>query len=435
MTFALRPYQVRGRNLIAASIKTGHRKILVVAPTGSGKTVVFAGLAAGHLAKRPDGRVLVLVHRAELIRQTVAKLRDAGVDRVSAIAPGFAVDAEARVTVASVQTLLQREELPAASFVIVDEAHHHVAAEWGRVAAHYSAAFVLGFTATPMRADGTPMGDLFEDLVVLARVRELMDLGHLCECDVIAPPRRTRDLSDDPIVAYSKHAPGRPAFVFAASVADAHALAARFAAAGYSAACVEGATDPAERADAIARFTSGELTILVNVFCLTEGVDVPRAEICILARGCTSVAAYMQMIGRVLRPYPGKERALLIDLRGAVHDHGLPDEHRVFSLDGKAISGGEAPVKSCPACSHVCPISIMTCPNCGHEFASDREEDREDLIKITPAERERSFFIGLLRQASDRGYKPGWVAHRFVEKFGRFPRNLWGEFCRTSEAA
>lgn len=144
------------------------------------------------------------------------------------------------------------------------------------------------------------------------------------------------------------------------------------------------------------------------------------------------------MIGRVLRTSPGKTGALLIDLRGAVHVHGLPDEHREFTLDGDAITGGAAPVKVCPACAHVCPISLTVCPACGRVFTSERDEDRADLVKISrkgQKERERSYFIEQLEAARVRGFKPGFAAHRFVDEFGRFPRALWRELVPKAAAA
>jgi superfamily II DNA or RNA helicase len=342
------------------------------------------------------------------------------------------------VQVASIQTLIGREVLPEASLVVIDEAHHFVAAEWGRVAQHYSTAKIVGVTATPERGDGTPLGDLFAELVPIVGVKELIDLGFLVPCDVVAPPKKTRCNSQTPLDAYLKHAAGRKAVVFAASVAEAYALAKEFTAAGHAAACVEGET-PADDRDAILeRFELGELQVVTNVYCLTEGWDCPSVEVCIVARGCSATGTWLQMIGRVLRPSPGKSTAIVIDLRGAVHEHGLPDDDRVFSLDGRAISVGEAPVKTCPECEHVIPLSARVCPNCGNESAgSDREDDgeRHDLIKISKKDRERGYFLEQLDLAHRRGYRPGWAAHRFQEKFKRFPAALWRELVGRGAAA
>ena len=175
-------------------------------------------------------------------------------------------------------------------------------------------------------------------------------------------------------------------------------------------------------------FASGDLDVITNVFVLTEGWDAPRAEICMLARGCTSTGTYLQMVGRVLRPSPGKSSARLIDLRGAVHDHGLPDEGRTFSLEGRAISGGAAPVKTCPTCSLVVALAIQTCPGCGFAFPpASCDPDIVGLTKIERDDRERGYFASLVEQARLRGYKTGWAGYKFREKFGRFPAKLLRE--------
>lgn len=424
----LRPIQLAARQKIGEAFRAGHRRILAVAPTGFGKTVVLANVADGHLAKMKEGRALVLVHRHELLAQTRTKLHEAGVEWVGVIGADLSEEPLAPVQVATIQSLLGRERLPSATLVIPDECHHYAAEEWGRVLNAYRDALVIGFTATPMRTDKSSLGDMFQALVVCAQTRELMDLGQLCEIDVYAPERTTKDNSESPLAAYQKRAPGRPAIVFAQSVKQAYELAEEFSAAGYPAACVEGKTDPEQRACDLERFKRGELTVLTNVFVLTEGFDAPRAEVCILARGCQSVGAYLQMVGRVLRPHPDKARATLIDLRGAVHKHGLPDETRIFGLEGNPISTGEAPTKVCPKCQAICHASIPACKACGFVFPGrDRALDIAPVVKIGKKELERSYWTDLLNEAVRNGYRTGWAAHRFHMKHGRFPAKFWKE--------
>jgi superfamily II DNA or RNA helicase len=410
-------------------------------------TILFCWIAASHVER--GGRVLVIVHRRELVTQTVNKMRDAGLARVGVIAAGSRSDPDAPVQIASVQTLIARQKragsllgddaLPPATLVILDEAHHYVAETWGSVATHYADAKILGVTATPERGDGTPLGDLFDTLVPLASVRELVDAGFLVPCDVIGPPRKTRSLSEDPVDAYAKHGGGRKAVVFASSVKDAYELAGRFTMAGFPSACVEGDMAADTRDSTLTRFATGELRVVVNVFVLTEGWDCPSVEVCILARGCSATGTFLQMIGRVLRPSPEtqKTRALLIDLRGAVHAHDMPDADREYSLEGKGISeGGEAPLKTCKACLVLVPLSVRVCPACGAEFPkSTWLEEKLGLSKIERADVERTFFVDSLEAAQMRGYKPGWAVHRFVKKFGRFPAKLWKELVKDVVAA
>lgn len=419
----LRVLQRRAYAEMRKAYARGVRRLLVCAPTGFGKTILIAFVVVQHIAR--GGRVLIVVHRRELVRQTWAKLRAAGLDE------------SAPVVVETVQSLLARGSLPPATLVVLDEAHHYVADEWKQLAAAYPEAILLGFTATPERADGAPLGDAFDDMIVAATVPELIELGDLCPCDVIAPPRPTSALAWDPLAAWLEHADRRPTISFHSGVKEARDQAASFRAIGVAAAHVDGEMPEGERDAVIEAFCRGDLTVLTNVFCLTEGFDAPRTAVVMLARGCSSTGSYLQMIGRALRPSPGKDAALLIDLRGAVHRHGLPDEARTFSLDGRAISGGgEAPVKTCASCNHACAIACRTCPTCGASFdATTCVVDRCELVKIGRAEQERGFFVDCLETAQMRGFKPGWVAHRFKEKFGRFPAKLWREFVAGKAAA
>ena len=435
----LRDYQQRGIESLRSCVREGKRRPLLVAPTGSGKTILISEIARSHLAKTNAARVLVVVHRAELVTQTIAKLTAAGVDRVGVIAAGRDFDHDAPVLVASVQTLLARDTLPDdVTLLILDEAHHYCADEWRRVADHYCAALTIGFTATPMRGDGTALGDIFDSIVVVAQIPELIAAGHLCPIDVVTAARATSGLCEDPLEAWERHAGPRPGVAFCASVQDSRSLADRMNEGGRRAAAIWGDMANDAREDALARFAAGDLDVLTNCFVLTEGWDAPRAEVCMIARGVDHVGTFLQMVGRVLRPAPGKTGALLIDLRGVVHVHGAPDELRTFSLDGRAISG-PAPTKDCPACGSEIPLSARECPDCGNAFEPHaRGFDLAPLERLTKDGRERAFFEHHLRIARSRGWSDGVAVAKFKAKFGRAPWALWRAFgckSRKSEAA
>jgi DNA repair protein RadD len=431
----LRPYQAAALDRVRDEYRRGVRSVLLVAPTGAGKTVMFCAIAQGAIAK--GKRVIVVVHRSELVGQTIAKMRAFGVERIGVIAPGWAHDPEAPIQVGMVQTMVARRYRPKADLVVLDEAHHHVADDWGRVASAYTEARMLGVTATPQRGDGKPLGNLFSSLVVGPSVRELIDAGHLSPVTIVAPQASRRHLADSPVAAYSALAAGRPAVFFCATVAEAYATADTLTATGVPAACVEGEMDSSARDGAIRRFANGELQALTNVFCLTEGWDCPRVEVCVLARGCGTPGAYVQMVGRVLRPSPGKTSALVIDLRGAVHKHGLPDEDREYSLGGSAISGARAQTRSCPECDTVVAFSVRVCPSCGYEWPVAEAVPQQIVaaplavvVKRSKRERdeeEREFWDAQVAIVSARRLRPGWAAHRFQEKFGRFPAKFWRE--------
>ena len=451
----LRPYQREAIDAAKAAYRAGKRAILLVAPTGAGKTLLGIKIVEGALAK--GGNVLWLAHREELLTQARDRLMANGIERVGIIASGLR-SINARVQVASVQTLASRMRrgLPPASVVVFDEAHHFVAAQWGTVATHYRASAVLGLTATPERGDGKPLGDLFDHLVPVSSVRALQDTidegtGRrvLVPCVVWRPSSPTKKLSQDPVAAYLSRAPGERAFVFCSNVQHAELTAAMFVEHGVPATTIHADTPWLLRRARIEAFKSqstapllavGSLEpaplALCNVYCLTEGVDVPEASVCILARGCGHVGMYLQMVGRVLRSASGKERAVLLDLRGASHKHGLPEAAREWSLDGKAIALAEEEAdrkaRICKECGAEFDDWACTadgrrvCPSCGFAgppIALPEVSLRELHVAGSGAvDKERaSVLVHLAERAVDRGYKPGWIAHQYAERFGNFP--------------
>ena len=451
MSFPLRPYQARAVAEARDVYRRGSRAILLVAPTGAGKTRI--GVEFVSTAARRGGGVLWLAHREELLRQARERLLAEGVDDVGIVAP-WAPASDAAVQVASVQTLVARQRrgvaLPPARVVVLDEAHHHVADTYAAIADHYRASVRLGLTATPERADGRPLGDLFDTLIPVSSIAELTALGVLVPCVTYAPAGATRELSRDPVAAYMGLGTTARAFVFAANVAHAEQVAASFNAEGVPAATVHAGTSWRLRTARLEAFRTGDPAplrargiaspepaprVLVNVYTLTEGVDVPEAEVCILARGCGSAGMYLQMVGRVLRCAPGKTGATLLDLRGAVHKHGLPETERVSSLTRQPIAtaGEAAPrVVACAQCGAVFGAwasglaGQRVCPQCGADAPAPvmpRVTARE-LYRMGPAaapETKARSLRDLCDRAAARGYKAGWVAHLYRLRFAEWP--------------
>jgi superfamily II DNA or RNA helicase len=274
--------------------------------------------------------------------------------------------ADATVVIASVQTVAAprwAERLPPADLVIIDECHHAAAPTWAALAARYADARLLGLTATPQRGDGAPLGDVFDDLVVGASIRELTEAGHLVPCRVYVPAGGEvsgRRLACSPLEAYRRHAGGQRAVVFCGTVEHASEVAERFRADGVPTGTVTGSTPDDVRARTLAEFRVGELRVLTNVHVLTEGWDDPGCAVAILARSCDAASTYLQAVGRVLRPAPGKDHAVLVDLAGVVEKHGLPDADRIYALTGRAISSGGQSLRQCAVCGAV--FTSATCP-------------------------------------------------------------------------
>jgi superfamily II DNA or RNA helicase len=398
----LRPYQACAIADCRAAYESGARGVVLVLPTGAGKTVIASEIA--RLALSRGGTVAVLCHRTELIAQTEDKLRAVG------LTPGE------RVWVDSTQTAVRRPAREV-SLLVLDECHHYASDLWGSLPERYVGALRLGLTATPQRADGRALSG-FDRLVVGVTPRELTELGHLVPCDVLASPAGLAD----PVSAYREHCAGRPTILFAASLGEARRIASEL-----GGACIDGEMRADDRASAIAAFRSGSLDLLTGMHVLTEGFDAPRAECCVIARGVGHAGTYLQMVGRVLRPALGKSRALVLDLSGAAFRHGLPTDDRQWSLEGKAHKLVKlASLTQCPSCGAV-TRSAPVCLFCGFHAPpkpAPRYEQAVRLVRVdsvTPDDTKRAWLAKQTEIARSRGYKAGWAMHRFKQRFGHWP--------------
>ena len=360
-------------------------------PTGSGKTVVFSEIC--RLANDKGRSVLILVHRRELVKQASDKLVNAGVEH-GIIAAGFKPSAHS-VQVASVQTLAKRlRTVPAEpDLIIIDEAHHAVAGSWDKIIGHFSDAKIVGVTATPSRLDGRGLGSHFSTLISGPSVEQLTKLGFLSQHRVFAPPviadlsnvkTRAGDyandqlsqamdrptITGDAIGHYRRLADGLPAIAFCCSIAHATSVCEAFNAAGYRAKLVTGKMKMEERDEAISGLADGRTQILCSVDVVSEGTDVPAVSAAILLRPTQSEALYLQQVGRILRPQPGKV-AIVLDHVGSTLKHGFIDDVRAWSLDSKPKRQRKdepAPsVRQCPMCFAAFKPQ-PTCPCCGYEI-------------------------------------------------------------------
>lgn len=403
-----------------------YRRTLVVAPTGAGKTVI-----GGMIAGRDPGRVGFLTHTKDLVTQSAEKLRAMGM-RVGVRAANHPADPFAKVQVVSVQTALARELEMSFDLLILDEAHHFAAEEWRGLVQATKATRLLGLTATPERADGRSLGDLFDELLVAAHYSELIRLGHLVPLRVLRPGSHLdRGLAQKVLPAYQKHGAGRRGFVYARRVVECGKLAAEQVEAALRAGVVSDKTPKEERERLLAELAGGQVDLLNNVYALTEGVDVPPASIAILARKFGHVSLLLQTAGRILRPSPGKTDALLLDLPGVTHLFGVPTEDREYSLSGKGIRRTQSGMAL-----RVCMLCGMTsesggpCPGCGHKAEVKKVKPlriyNEELRAVydggdTPAWAKRAELDRLKSTANARGYQPGWVVANYEQLFGEKP--------------
>lgn len=346
-----------------AAFRAGHRGVLCIAPTAFGKGVVIAAQLARFAAA--GRRVLFVVHLAEIAFDVRARALAAGVPSVRVLSgDADEGDPDALITIATWQTLVARTVTLEVDLVVIDEAHRAKAATFLGVLARHPRARLLGYTATGQRGDGSGLKDVgFTIIVQGPQPSALVEGGHLAPITTYGPSEFVEALADDPAEVWATRCPSEPGVVFASSIPHSKDIATALLARGIPAMHVDSDTPAHQRAWAVEALESGELQVLSNFRLFVEGVNVPRAAVCMLASAFSHAGPYLQAIGRVRR---AKARAWLYDLRGNWARHGLPDDDRVYSLEGPAIRTLEAlpPVRQCPQC--LCwARPTRVCAECG----------------------------------------------------------------------
>jgi len=391
VTIQLRDYQLRLIDEAREAMRVGTRSLILQSPTGSGKTALTAAML--HAAAAKGTRAWFLVHRAELVQQSEAAFRLAGV-RHGIIAAGYGEDPNAPVQICSVQTLVRRlGRFPKPDMIVTDECQHAVAGTWNKIIAHVPKAYHIGLTATPVRLDGKGLSLHFQKIILGPTVNDLIARGFLADYEVYAPQladtaglhTRAGDYAKDEVAAlmekptitgdaishYKRLAFGKRAIVFASSIKHSRQIAAQFLEHRIPAAHVDGETERDERLRIMRAFREGTIRVVSNVDLFGEGVDVPSIEAAILLRPTKSLGLYLQQVGRALRPSEGKTHAIIIDHVGAVRYHGLPDEPHEWTLDGvdreRQKKDSVVGVKICPDCFRAVRAVVKVCP-CGHSF-------------------------------------------------------------------
>jgi superfamily II DNA or RNA helicase len=375
-------------------------------------------------AKDRGNRSIFIAHRDDLITATLRRLEDAGI-RAGRIQAGYDEDPDAQCQVASLWTLENRE-CPPAGLLIFDECHRAACTTYRNVAAKYPRAAILGLTATPQRGDGIGLCDSFDRIVAGPSIASLVSRGVLVPCAVYGPSEPVKELAQDPVEAVVQYNRGATA-VFTASVEASRALVASLVERGIRARHVDADSD--DREDVLDGFAAGTIDVVSNCMLLTEGWDAPRCSDIVLARGCSHAGSWLQIVGRARRAFAGKTDCRIIDLRGNVHLHGLPDADREYSLAGKGIKAAEAKIKlmTCKACGAIY-APAPKCPRCGAIQPMPRPPrvKRRSMIVIDsahviPDAVKRGYFESLVREQRAKNYKPGWVFFRFKSRFGHGP--------------
>lgn len=420
----LRDYQASAIDALTRAVEDGRKRIILRAPTGAGKTRIAREIV-DRCVTHGAGAVFV-APRNEIIEQTSDELTSAGIKHVVLQANH---PEDYPVKVASTATLARREvQTPAVLFL--DEAHLWLDVA-KKLVERFPTSVVVGLTATPERLDGRGLGEIYEEIIGVTETRDLIALRYLVPARVFGPARpdmhgvRTtagdynrRDLSvlmdkpkivGDIVATWKKLADGRTTIVYAAGVEASLHLRDAFRAAGINAEHVDAETPSAERADVVGRLREGSLPVVCNVELFTYGLDVPRVSCVSMARPTKSLALYLQMAGRGLRPFPDKDNLIVLDHAGNALRHGLPDLVHEWKLDGAKVRKRDVvgSLRTCKRCFAIFSSTMEKCPECGLVVEKKlRRVDHVDgeLLELQPVVRKAAKWSGLSDDARIRAF-------------------------------
>lgn len=418
---------------------------------------------------------MFMAPRRELLRQTARKLDTwAFGDYNMIVSSSRGQNLYSPLQVASVDTLVsrmikrQRLVLPPIHYVIVDEVHLQITALRMQLLELFPPpTIIIGLTATPGRHDGRAMNIGFERLIEIATPRQLIDLGYLMPSKHYAPSRpdlknarivaaeynkKDVEVAMDPLVggilpSWLERCSDRRTIVFASSVQKSVWLAEQFREAGVAAEHCDGTAEDTYRDGVFDRLTSGETQVLCNVDLATYGFDLPAVSAIVLASPTKSVVKYIQRLGRGARKddASGKRDFVVNDHSGAVYEHGYFEDDRHWTLQGikdvtrkgKSSRAGKVKDKVLHLCCKKCTFvftGALTCPQCGYYFERTAKKFHVvdgELVPIKGKEPDvgeierRTFFAELRGYAQEKGYKPGWAAYAYQDKYKAMPPREW----------
>ena len=403
----LRDYQKKEISMVRNGFRNGRKKILAVLPCGAGKTVLFAYMSAKHIELRNENNVLFLVHRRELIDQTVGTFSRFGLT-------------DPRINIAMVQTVANHvDTIRRPTLIVVDECHHSTSKTYRKIIDAFPETPVVGLTATPCRLDGAGLGEIFDDMEVGVTAKWLVDNGYLSKYDYYAPKLRMegavwkpKGVDFDTEDAEKKLAdagiygdimkyfnPELRTIIYAPTLAMSRKVVAEINDhfGREIAAHFDGDTPAPERKRIVEDFRSGKIRALSNRDLIGEGFDVPDCDCCMLLRPTKSTALYIQQSMRCMRPKEGK-RAVIYDFVGNVYRHGMPDDDRTWSLVSKVKcrnESGEPDIitRTCGHCFRTYSGTSRICPYCGFDNGKTPKQIEEDkkaeLERISALEKAR----------------------------------------------
>ena len=431
----LRDYQSDLIRRTYESMRNGNKRVLVCSPCGSGKSYMFA-----KMIEDSSSEVLILTHRRELKAQHENLMDSLGINNFR---------------VAMIQTEANRlGYYKRPHLIVADEAHLSRSDSWQKVIEYYDC-YTAGFTASPVRLDGKPLGDIFSDMVVGVTVKELIRQKRLAPYIYYAPftvdaegvkksngdyqiseleqLMNDRAIYSNAINSWAKFAYGQKTICYCVSVKHAE-MAESFNKTGIPAAAISGQTPEKQRGKIMQDFRDGKILVMCNCNIVSEGVSIDDVMCCLMLRPTDSLALNIQQSQRCMRYLPDKT-AIILDCVGNYTRHGLPDDEHEWSLTQSVKrkppmdSSGNLYVRTCPNCFQIFKTADV-CPYCGepyplsareikaHEEIELKKIEAEEMERLAEVKKRQRMEVGrartfpeLVKIGTERGYKnpAGWA--------------------------
>ena len=461
----LREYQIEAVDRLRGAVIRGIKKIILALPTGAGKSHIAGQIIKNIVSK--GNKVLWIVHRRGLVFQMRDVLKDFFDIDAGIIMSGVESETSKPVQLCTIQSYSRRLELDAPSWnrfyihpnvVIVDECHRSISKSYKSLLKLYSDKIIIGFTATPARADGRGMGELYEEIIDIASIKDLTDQGYLCPVRYFVPARIDLDgvkivmgdyqikelaektikkkLIGDIVDNWLRCAQNRKTIVFCVNVKHSIAICEEFNQRGIPAEHLDAHSTDEERDAVFKRMEGGAITVICNVALYQEGLDVPSVSCIVMARPTKSMGLYRQCVGRGLRIEDGKDDCIVMDHGNVIEEHGLLEWPVTWTLDGKKKAWSKPrretvqKLVKCAACGLVF-MGRNTCPDCGTKVKSfaqkietiDAELEEIDAKKEKGSMTEKRLFLGMLKWwvPRQKNNNPKRILGAFRGRYGTWP--------------
>jgi superfamily II DNA or RNA helicase len=435
----LRPYQQKIITQLRLKFSQGLTRLIMCAPTGSGKTVMFSYMVSKALQK--DKRCLILTHRTELLTQTGGTLQQFGLNpivinpKAKKIDKGSLYVAMTKTVLARIKTDEYKNWLQSFDLIIIDESHLQ---EFNNLFEYFNPnTYVIGATATPERkGNQIALDEHYQDIVNEITITELIDLGYLAkpnsygvnidlskiktkggdyDNEMLGDYYNKTELYNGVFDNYVRLTENKKAIIFAPSIKASEKLVTELQLKGLPIEHID--ANSSNRKELIEWFKNTPNAILSNVGILTAGFDENSIEVVILYRATKSLPLFLQMVGRGSRTNKNKSEFTILDFGNNIQRHGFWEDERTWSIKKKEKVKGLAPVKNCK-CGAILRLSLMTCPYCNYIFPQPKVKEKIEVIleqlKKDDIELYKQYlkFIKLEKRADDKGFKKGWVIYQ-----------------------